>query len=399
MLSHRLTEKRAAFDDDAAAGQVSSTRDVQHWSSEKLTNFKELLSYCIGLRSINQHNRIPSPQHLANPSRPESSSEPQRLRIWGIGTFTTPSLRSGHRRRNLLAQDIAQIRRSGRCASSPFVDTGEELLEDQEHREVSMSAMEGGRLHTAVSYLLLRALYLFLWLQYRARVLLRLLPERRSAAPLVETVPRHIALSGAIANSNADVAALMKLVVSRGARHVTLHDPWTTVDMDKVAERLSAEGEKGSLWAVREVDEAGGVGNKVRVRDGVVEADHEADEVATGADIKVTVVRPGAGRGSLVRAVRKLAERGEGTEELSVVEVTEWLDRYAEGMLPSEPDVVVIFPSEDVKERAKVIHGFPVWQLRLTQIRFATKPIRELDHESFLQMVANAAAAPKRFGR
>lgn len=263
-----------------------------------------------------------------------------------------------------------------------------------------MSAKKGGQMRAAVSYLLLRALYIFLWLQYRARVLLRLLPQRGRAAPVVENVPRHIALSGAIANSNAHVVALMKLVVSRGARHVTLHDPWTTVDMDKVAKQLSVEGEKGPVWAVREVGEDGRVGMELQVRDGVVEATDRADEVATRElDIKVTVVRPGAGRGSLVLAVRKLAERGERAEELSVAEVTGWLDRYAEGMLPSEPDVVVLFPSEDVEERARVLHGFPVWQLRLTQIRFATKTIRELDHDSFLQMVANAAAAPKRFGR
>lgn len=80
---------------------------------------------------------------------------------------------------------------------------------------------------------------------------------------------------------------------------------------------------------------------------------------------------------------------------MNVDQITAWLDA-SEGMLPSEPDVVVVFRD---KGMGNVLYGFPIWQLRLTQIRFSPRPVSELDESTLLAMIASAATAPKRFGR
>lgn len=103
-------------------------------------------------------------------------------------------------------------------------------------------------------------------------------------------------------------------------------------------------------------------------------------------------MHPGAGRGALVRATRRLtAEQA----DMDIDQLTAWLDA-SEGMLPSEPDVVVVFRD---KHMGNVLYGFPVWQMRLTQIRFSPRPAGELDEDTLLAMITSAAAAPKRFGR
>lgn len=80
---------------------------------------------------------------------------------------------------------------------------------------------------------------------------------------------------------------------------------------------------------------------------------------------------------------------------MDIDQLTTWLDT-SEGMLPSEPDVVVVFRD---KRMGNVLYGFPVWQLRLTQIRFSPQPAAELDENGLLEMIASAASAPKRFGK
>lgn len=266
-----------------------------------------------------------------------------------------------------------------------------------------MSAKEGWRLRETITDWLLHTFYILLWLQYRLQTLFRRIPipTRRRALSSV-TVPRHVAFSGAVGTCDVQLFALIDLVVARGAKHVTLYDPWTVMTLEQVADRIRSEhAAKGRRIAVSVVDKNGTMSDETRVYGILSDAAKEQKEHVSDLepDIKVTVVQPGASRGMLVRAVRTLGDGDFDGKELSIANVTEWLDETAEGMLPSEPDVVIVFPSDDPALHVNLLNGFPVWQLRLTQIRFAKTTVRDTTHDSLLEMVGSAAAAPKRFGR
>lgn len=249
-----------------------------------------------------------------------------------------------------------------------------------------MAAKPAAHLCHLPRLLLLRLLYFLLRLQHRLSTLLRLPAPPRTPPHL--SVPLHVALSGALAGHDAKLAALVTHALHRGARHVSLHDPWAALNADKLAAHLSAH----PGLRVREIDREGDVR--------VIPApphDDPPQPSRSGPDAEVTVVHPGAGRAALVRAVRELADVP--GFDLDVPAVTEWLDHCAEGMLPSEPDVVVVFPPDDRECRAHVLHGFPVWQLRLTQLQFCERTLDNVDAPAFVRMIVKAAAGPKRFGQ
>lgn len=204
-------------------------------------------------------------------------------------------------------------------------------------------------------------------------------------------IPRHIALSGAIATDLQHVCQLIDEAYMNGVEHVSLHDPWTELNVAIMANFLKERALPFHLC------EIGGFGTRQvhsdpscgRVSDPRI-SNHEEN-----GPVVVTVVRANAGRATLVRAARQLAL---DESKITIEHVINWLDCAADGMLPSEPDVLVVFPGgKDV--RANVLHGFPPWQLRLTQIRFSPVAISQMQCCSFLSIVSGAAIAPKRFGR
>lgn len=205
-------------------------------------------------------------------------------------------------------------------------------------------------------------------------------------------IPRHIAFSGAIAYDLQQVAQLIDEAYMNGAEHISLYDPWTelsAVTLAKLLKRraLSFEVHEIGAFGTRHVHSE--LSGDLISGDRLAESSHEGNVI-------VSVIRPGAGRQSLIRAARQLcADKRERTVE----EVVEWLDSDSvDGMLPSEPDVLVVFPGgNDI--RANVLHGFPPWQFRLTQIRFSETPISQMQWSTMLYIVGRAASAPKRFGR
>lgn len=130
--------------------------------------------------------------------------------------------------------------------------------------------------------------------------------------------------------------------------------------------------------------------------------------------IHLTFVKPQTGRSSIVRAARHLAKfcpirtcnptLSAGStittdNDLSIHHVCAALDsNAASSMLPSEPDVLVVFPAWNAPP-IPVLHEFPPWQLRLTQIIFAHVGPESLSEHTLFDMISSAANAPKRFGR
>lgn len=247
-----------------------------------------------------------------------------------------------------------------------------------------MAATPVWHLREHAHLLLFRLLYLFLRLYHHVSALIRFPFPSPTRTPA--SFPRHVALSGALAADYAKLAALITLAARRGARHVSVHDPWTPLDPDTLAAHLLRAGHPA--FSVRKIlpDAAA-----------VSVASHPRCPPDAEPPVRVTVVHPGAGRAALVRAARTLARLPHPA--LDVPSVTRWLDDTAEGMLPSEPDVVVVFAPQDRACQADVLHGFPVWQLRLTQLRFFHETVAAVDARNFLSVVADAAKAPKRFGR
>jgi hypothetical protein len=107
----------------------------------------------------------------------------------------------------------------------------------------------------------------------------------------------------------------------------------------------------------------------------------------------------GAGAAALVEAARWLAATppcDRGVDVADPYALIDWLDRDTCGlMLPSEPDVLIVFLDD---HGLRTLHGFPPWQLRLTQICFVEEAISSFTQDDLLRVACPAAAAPKRFG-
>lgn len=243
--------------------------------------------------------------------------------------------------------------------------------------------------HSRITTPLLSLFYVVLLLLHRLGVAWKRLTTwiERQRPPRQLVSPRHIALSGSLASNICKVCQLVEAACATGAEHVSLHDPWEQIDSAKLAAQLL------ELLPGAQVREIGDFGTRQLGHDeSAIETEREA---VADKGVIVTVVRPNAGRDVLVRAARQLAAETRGR---TVQEVVEWLDDCAEGMLPSEPDVLVVFPPTQ-GIRANVLHGFPPWQFRLTQIRFADVVVSRMQASAFLKVAAEASGAPKRFGR
>ncbi|CAN8073522.1 unnamed protein product [Agarophyton chilense] len=222
--------------------------------------------------------------------------------------------------------------------------------------------------------------------------------------------PNHVALSGAISEEIQALWVNVRTLILRGTRHVTLHDPYHKIDMRQV-ERLVKESDFGMVCKVTQIDSKHTTHSVIR-SDSVSTAEKHEDmeksiqirefdeETRPGLEVALTIVEGQSGTSLITRAARTLAHSPDiETHQLNPETVTEWLDSNAcRCMLPSEPDVVMVFPKA-FSRWAPTLEGFPVWQLRLSQIVFVRKPITSVDFKDLLRLVTKASNAPKRFGR
>lgn len=200
-------------------------------------------------------------------------------------------------------------------------------------------------------------LYVLLWAFWRLSTLLEWLTPRASGR-CKSVAPDHVALTGALAGApDGCLEALVDHAGEAGVRIVTLYDPCAPKD-----------------WARKKSFD----GSSCDVR------------VLHGASI-VDIARALAGE-------ERISSDGESDSKpprRGIEAVWEALDNSAGG----EPDVLVVVGSSDSGDDARVLAGFPVWQLRLTQIRFAGVRIDRLSSEKFLSMACSATSVAKRFGR
>lgn len=160
----------------------------------------------------------------------------------------------------------------------------------------------------------------------------------------------------------------------------------------------------------------------------------------SSSPVNLTLLNPDSGYSALVRAARKLATCDPSTISTSstssvnssssssplpppanlnqqsvskhqpppqqqqqrakfcIDDVCQWLDTNpVNANLPSEPDVLLVFPMPNAPP-VPILHGFPVWQLRLTQLIFSPLGPDELSMRQLFRMISTAACAPKRFG-
>lgn len=118
------------------------------------------------------------------------------------------------------------------------------------------------------------------------------------------------------------------------------------------------------------------------------------------ADAQLTLIQGRVGYTGIVSATRRLAEqRLRDGCSLSVQEIINAIDDDpCASVLPSEPDVLIVFPANNAPP-VPVLHGFPFWQLRLTQIMFATHAPNDVPLSLVFNMITTTANVPKRFGR
>lgn len=199
-----------------------------------------------------------------------------------------------------------------------------------------------------------RMLYAFLWVIFQIRGLCgRLTALLRP--PRAGCAPAHVALAGAL-ESSADVARLALAAERAGAGRfsVCAHNP---IAIEKAC-------------------------------------------AAAGVQIPV-LVRPPEPRGLIVQTARRLACTKPADRDVDAADpyaVMRHLDRvHMEEALPTEPDVLVVVPPRG--GQAVCIASFSVWQLRLTQFRFARWALPDLDDGAFLELVCSATGVAKRFGR
>ncbi len=163
--------------------------------------------------------------------------------------------------------------------------------------------------------------------------------------------PAHVALAGYIDDYPADVGRLVKAVADAGAKIVSICANDTAAIEKAVAQS----------------------GVRVNVR-----------------------VLPPAPRQPLVQATKQLVGKPVAGVTQVLEEIEQW---HISNHMASEPDVVLVLPKNENEPVPKCIASFSVWQLRLTQFRFAQVPIHELPTNVFLQLVCSATNVPKRFGR
>lgn len=224
--------------------------------------------------------------------------------------------------------------------------------------------------------------------------------------PKTISFPNHIALSGALANFPDGVAKYLLFCVRKGASDLTIYDPHEKIDWSKLLQQL-LEGEANGFWSIKEISKNGSVTTGIKFSDlrqapsATEKSEHNIihNTEHSNVEIRLTVVREGMGRESLMLAARHIADNcNPDAEPITAEEVAKYLDEdKVDMMLPSEPDVVVVFPDKETPYAT--LDEFPVWQLRLTQIRFAEQPICHTTERGFLAMVESAANAEKRFGR
>lgn len=118
------------------------------------------------------------------------------------------------------------------------------------------------------------------------------------------------------------------------------------------------------------------------------------------SDARLTLIQGWIGHACIVSAARRLAEQRLRDGLASTVQETvDAIDQDPRAsVLPSEPDVLIIFPAHKASP-VPVLHGFPFWQLRLTQIIFAPHAPNDMSFSTISNMIATSASAPKRFGR
>jgi hypothetical protein len=223
-------------------------------------------------------------------------------------------------------------------------------------------------------------------------------------------VPSHIALAGAL-RSTADVARIARHAREAGASIVSAH----------LCGCLGAgvsPGVAGALGACGGTRRSGH-------HAGFESLDHAPCTVVLSTADALSVIPPtkpcneqqlqrrqrnmsllpgtgpiiGAGAAALVEAARWLAATrpcDRGVDVTDPYALVDWLDRDMCGlMLPSEPDVLIVFLDD---HGLRTLHGFPPWQLRLTQICFVEECISSFTQDDLLRVACPAAAAPKRFG-
>lgn len=138
--------------------------------------------------------------------------------------------------------------------------------------------------------------------------------------------------------------------------------------------------------------------NPVRERENRGEAKTVAN-FDENVDTQLTFIHQ-QGRMSVVRAAQKIAQqRLSNYRETTIQEIIRILDGDKEAsVLPSEPDVLIVFPLTGAPS-VPILHGFPIWQLRLTQMFFAQTPPNRTSLYTILNMITKSAITPKRFGR
>ena len=209
-----------------------------------------------------------------------------------------------------------------------------------------------------------RLLREFLWrLLHTLSIVLTLRPRLlwSQRQPLCTRAPAHVALAGDVSSSPASLARIVLAAQEAGARIFSI----CSTDEDIIRKAC----------------------------------------VAAGVVIPV-VVRPPAPRSLIVQAARELSTISLQDRNCDVNDpssVLKYLDGiHEERALPTEPDVLVFLPKqgEEAEEfRSRVFASFSVWQLRLTQMRFADQPLMDMTDDQFLHLVCSATLVEKRFGR
>lgn len=281
-------------------------------------------------------------------------------------------------------------------------------------------------------YIFLQLIYRILQLQTTVPTLLRLytnLLQPRWTEDQIVVFPPHVAIScphlssATPDNKNAcprereeAIASFVFQLFSAGVRHITLYDPVHPIrdsDFCKLLtkiEKIQCNCEKTQSTHCMHIAHVGGSHPK-RMTQNLYLASHSHKATCAPTrrktpikieDVHLSFVKPQTGHSTIVHAAQnviKASQDGDSIVDLPVNEVLERLDaELKQTTLPSEPDVLVVFPALNAPP-IPVLHNFPVWYLRLTQIVFVDVAPEQLPIHSLFQKVTFAANAPKRCGR
>ncbi|PXF45306.1 hypothetical protein BWQ96_04947 [Gracilariopsis chorda] len=227
----------------------------------------------------------------------------------------------------------------------------------------------------------------------RAHVADRLQKQaRNNRAALNLDTPRHIAFSGALAEHLPLLVDHIHTLLRSGTQHFTLHDASFRIDPDRLQHLLQSNRNR-QQYTLTELSAKRTTTKQVHTHAPKTQPNAQHTTI-------ITVVHPACGPSLLTRATKHLiSSPAFQTASLNAQTVTEWLDKDPQNcMLPSEPDLLFIFPSS-ASTFLPVLNRFPVWQLRLTQLIFLPYPVSKLTTQQLLKTAINASKAPKRFGR